>query len=165
MKRTKRQFLIGFLLVVLLVGSIPLLSFLFRETRIPADAEFEIQLQRTACYGTCPIYQVTINQAGEVVYIGNSFVDFTGEHRSVISQDELSELRRAFERIDFFSLKDSYTDMGATDFPSAIVSLTVNGREKVIDHYHGDFNAPEELSKLESEIDRVANTTQWIGGN
>jgi hypothetical protein len=70
-------------------------------------------------------------------------------------------MRRAFERIDFFTLKDKYTETGATDMPSAIIQLTLNGRTKIVEHYFGDFDAPEALLELETEIDRFANTAQW----
>lgn len=149
------------ILIVLVAAGVATFSFLARETRIPPDATFEIELERTACFGTCPVYSVTINQDGQVVYSGEAFVQTTGEHHSQISSAKVGELRRAVERIDFFKLKDRYTEMGATDMPSAILQLTLNGRTKIVEHYFGDFDAPQALFELETEIDRITNSAQW----
>jgi hypothetical protein len=64
--------------------------------------------------------------------------------------------------IDYFSLKDSYEEFMATDMPSAFTSLTVDGKTKTVRHYHGDFNAPKELTELEDKIDEIVNSNQWI---
>jgi hypothetical protein len=39
-----------------------------------------IKLQRTMCYGTCPVYSVTVDKEGNVNYYGEMFVYKRGEH-------------------------------------------------------------------------------------
>jgi len=149
-------------LAVLLAASIVfLIPTLLRQTNIPKDSEFVINLERTACFGHCPIYKVTLDSTGKVTYYGEMFVAVEGTQYSTLEQEHLLTLVREFERIDFFSLADQYTDRGATDLPSAITTLIVDGKMKQVNHYHGDPNAPIKLTELEDKIDELINTAQW----
>lgn len=159
----KNSVLLTFLAIFLILGAGYLaLRDLTRSTRIPAGSDFSISLERTACFGFCPVYQVTVESNGTVTYLGEMFVAVEGERRSQISQDQVRQIARQLESIDFFSLQDEYTDRGATDMPSAILTLRVDGKTKRVDHYYGDFSAPEKLTELELFIDEITNSTQWV---
>ena len=118
-----------------------------------------ITLERTACFGTCPIYSLTISGDGKVVYTGENYVTVTSTQTGQISPVTFKELVDEFYKINYFSLQDEYT-ANITDMPTTITSLTINGKTKKIEDY---FNAPEELKKLEQKIDEVANSKQWVG--
>ena len=64
--------------------------------------------------------------------------------------------------MNYFSLNDKYNERTITDAPSVITSITIDGKTKTIEHYHGDFNAPEQLIELENRIDEIINSKQWI---
>lgn len=135
------------------------------QTSTPTNSELNevvITLERTACKGTCPVYKVTINGNGTVVYEGRDFVKTTGRVESTISDEKIKQLVSEFNKIDYFSLNDSYVERVITDAPSAITSITLGGKTKTIKHYHGDLNAPKELTELEDRIDETVNSAQWI---
>ena len=67
-----------------------------------------------------------------------------------------------FERVGYFSLSDAYEERVITDASSATTSITVEGKTKTIRHYHGDLNAPKELTELEDKIDQIVNSAQWV---
>ena len=46
-------------------------------------------IQRTACYGQCPMYKATFMDNGEVVYIGRRFVDNIGTYKALLSEEEV----------------------------------------------------------------------------
>lgn len=121
-----------------------------------------ITLERTPCFGACPVYSLAIRGDGTVNYEGKDFVKVKGTARTTISMDQVYKLVHEFEKADYFSLKDSYTERTATDMPSVITSITTGGRTKKIEHYHGDFSAPEKLTELEYMIDQIVNADQWI---
>ncbi|MFC2068385.1 DUF6438 domain-containing protein [Chloroflexota bacterium] len=121
-----------------------------------------ITLERTACFGTCPVYKLTIYGDGRVIYEGMRFVKVEGTATTSISEDKIKQLIAEFQKIDYFSLKDSYEERNATDMPSAFTSLTVDGKTKATRHYHGDFNAPKKLTELENKIDQIVFSDQWI---
>ncbi|MFC1946547.1 DUF6438 domain-containing protein [Chloroflexota bacterium] len=134
------------------------------EQETPANNldEVIITLERTACYGFCPVYTITIFGNGTVQYEGKEHVQTMGNQETEISEDKIRQIVEEFEKIDYFSLNDEYTERTITDAPSAITSITMNMETKTIKHYHGDFSAPEELTELEDKIDEIVNSEQWI---
>ena len=132
---------------------------------VPPDAL--IQLQRTSCDGTCPIYTVTIDAHGSVTYEGERFVRVVGRQTAHIDQSLVAKLLSSAERIRFFELRDAYrsienpdgTIQSVTDLPTTIVAVTVNGRTKRVADY---FGAPDILAPFEREIDEAAGTKRWV---
>lgn len=152
--------------IIVSLGSLGIIALLLvlrslGGTRISPDAAIEISLQRTPCFGSCPVYSVSVDGDGNVHYFGEYFVPVLGDQSSRISRETVLQLIHAFERVDFFSLDTYYTNMNATDMPSAIVTLSVDGVTKYVEHYYGDLSAPVKLTDLEAEIDRLLNTAQW----
>jgi hypothetical protein len=151
--------------LILLIAPITATSCTGNQTATPASPDLEdvvITLERTACHGTCPVYKLTIYGSGTVIYEGRYYVKTTGNVESTINEGKIEQLVAEFEKIDYFSLNDSYEERVITDAPSAITSTTLGGETKSITHYHGDLNAPEELEELEDKIDEVVNSEQWI---
>ncbi|HKP53319.1 MAG TPA: DUF6438 domain-containing protein [Chloroflexia bacterium] len=131
---------------------------------VPDDlSDLVINLERTACFGSCPVYNLTIYGDGSVVFDGERFVEKEGTHKGTVSHEKIKEIVRWFEKVGYFALYDDYTHKAWTDSPSAYTSIKLAGNSKRIAHYHGDPSAPFRLSMLEAKIDEVANTYQWIG--
>jgi hypothetical protein len=61
---------------------------------------------RGACFGTCPIYYLEINEDGKVIYRGYEYVNVTGERTSNIPVDKVKELVNQFNNSCYFNLKD-----------------------------------------------------------
>ena len=47
--------------------------------------------------------------------------------------------------------------------PSAVITLTVKGVTRRVEHYYGCTCAPKVLFDLESAIDKSGSTEQWTG--
>jgi hypothetical protein len=108
----------------------------------------EITLERTACFGYCPIYKVTLRRDGTISYNGKEYVDLKGAYEGkVYGFDRLAQL--ILSR-GYFNLKDNYT-IDATDLPSTITSVVREGKRKTITNY-GD-SGPVELWGIEMAID------------
>ena len=128
-----------------------------------------ITLERTTCFGTCPAYKLTIFDDGKVVFEGKDFVKTKGKAKGRITKARVADLLREFDRIDYVKLDDDYGEgnkcpEGWTDYPSAITSLTRDGKQKTVRHYLGCRGLPilDQLTTLENKIDQVANTRRWI---
>ncbi len=152
------------------------------ELKIPSDTL--ITLERTGCYGTCPSYTLTIAADGSVVFNATSYwvregkasrLKESGVILSNISEEQLRQLIAAFEKADYFSLRDSYTSNEdcpggvSTDMPSAYTSIQINGRRKGVSHNLGCVGKgeglrfyPDALIELEKKIDGIVNTKQWM---
>jgi hypothetical protein len=126
----------------------------------------EISLERTICFGSCPVYTVNITGAGDVTYQGKQFVKVTGRKRYKIDQSEVRGLIEKFYSSNFFSLKGSYVQKiegeyitSVTDLPSVTTIIKLGGKTKKVYDY---AFAPKRLVELEKEIDKVARTDQWM---
>lgn len=121
-----------------------------------------IKLERTACFGNCPVYSLTVNGDGTVVYEGKDFVRTKGIRQATISMAAIYQILAKFDEAEYFSLKDSYTGFGKSDMPHANTSISMGNRTKSIKHYMGDQSAPKKLTELENKIDEIVNSAQWI---
>jgi hypothetical protein len=128
-----------------------------------SGAEVLITIERGACYGICPIYSAQISADGTVVYNGVENVKIKGRKRFKIPKAKVQELVKAFESINYFSLKDKYeTDengMRIADLPTVTTSISLKGKTKKVIHNYG---APKELRELENKIDEAAGMKKLI---
>lgn len=125
--------------------------------------DIEIDLERTACFGSCPIYTLELYGDGTVVFKGKSFVE-RGLHVVHVPPSRVRDLARGLERAGFFTLSwNRHCGKGrATDLPSAISTLRIDGHKRTIDHYRGDQCAPVVLDRWEQRIDKVGGTSRWL---
>jgi hypothetical protein len=136
-----------------------------QEPDVPSDAL--IRLQRTSCFGPCPIYTVAIDARGTVTYEGERAVRVVGRRTAQIAPSQVAGLLARAEGIRFFQMRDAYrviqnpdgTVGVVSDLPTKFVTVTVNGRAKKIEDY---VAAPDALADFEREIDAVAGTKRWV---
>jgi len=125
-----------------------------------------VVLERTACLGTCPVYTVEIHGGGLVEYFGTYNVDARGSRSTRIDRNRVRNLVQAFNSINFLGLRNRYAE-GCTDMPTAIISITFDGKTKRVSNYYGGCEnkasgAQVDLDRLAHEIDATAGTTRWI---
>ena len=127
-----------------------------------AEGPVTITLTRSMCYGFCPAYRVTISGDGQVTYVGERFVNAVGERRATIARADVEGLLRRFDDVRFDQLRDAYR-AEVTDLPTYTITLERNGRSKTVVDYGGlSAGMPRAVRDLQDEIDRVANTGQWV---
>ena len=154
-----------YLLIVIVSCLVAVVAGIWAVNQTPSSGEQDevvITLERTACFGFCPVYTLTVQGDGTVVYEGIDFVRVKGRAEITITKEKVEQLVSEFKEVDYFSLNDKYNERTITDAPSVITSITIDGKTKTIEHYHGDFNAPEQLIELENRIDEIINSKQWI---
>ncbi len=120
-----------------------------------------IRIERGPCFGTCPVYSMTLYGDGTVRYDGKDHVSVRGSQTAVIAPEKVKELAGEIERSGFFNLRDFYTEVSVTDAPTVFLYIAVDGKKKQVKHYLGDFNAPKTLETIETRIDEVAGTGRW----
>jgi hypothetical protein len=131
-------------------------------TTTTAEEPVSITLTRSVCFGFCPAYRVTINGDGEVAYAGERFVNIVGERHATIPRADVEGLLRRFDDVGFMNLHDAYR-APVTDLPTYTITLERNGQRKTVLDYGGvGAGMPRSVRDLENEIDRVANTGQWV---
>ena len=125
--------------------------------------EITVTLQRTSCMGTCPAYAVQIHGDGHVVYVGWRHVETTGKREYRIQVPAIAQLVDDMRASNLWSLRDSYGADGS-DLPSAAIEIRIGTQTHRIYDYMGTWvGMPRTVNDIEDEIDRVADTAQWIG--
>ena len=128
-----------------------------------------ITLERAPCYGTCPVYTVTISGSGAVRFVGTRFTTQIGEVAAEIPRARVDSLVAELRAGGYFELADAYMPdapacgLYATDSPTVVTSVLSGGVRKEIRHDHGCSGAPPALGGLERRIDEVAGTSRWTG--
>ena len=131
----------------------------------------EIGLQRTGCFGPCPVYKVTIKRDGSVTFDGKEYVLYKRSATSKIALSDWDLLVAALERTNFFALQDRYAtkEDGCpsiwTDNPSLEITVVRDSGVKRVMHYQGcrGLDELDAIDWLGTTIDLVTSTRQWIG--
>lgn len=153
-----------------ILKSVVLVAVACGSTALAAPIE-KIQLQRTRCFGPCPVYTLTIQNDGSVAFEGKDHVLHKGTATSTITAADWEFLVAALQRADFSALKDHYStkDDGCTtvwtDSPALAITVTRGSEQKRVWYYLG-CRGPEALDAmvwLGHTIDLVTNTRQWVG--
>ena len=121
-------------------------------------------MRRGPCFGTCPVYAVTVSSDGRVQWRGREFVRTIGESSWQVPARTVRKIESALRRCRFLRLKNMYSRVMITCMPSCKIEVEfADGSFKVVDHYYGDFSAPRRLSRLERRIDKLLETNGHIG--
>ena len=116
-----------------------------------------ISLARSGCYGKCPVYQITLNRDGSVLYKGDMFVEHIGSYNVDVEFD-FQKFEDLVKTSDFFNLEDKYIE-NVADVPSCGITVKTGSRIKsVVDNGIG----PEELRVFQKEIDKVISNSEDI---
>jgi len=118
-----------------------------QQTQIPSD--FYFKMEKTPCYGTCPIYQVEVFANGRTRLNGKRFLQWIGTHETVLAPDSLFWLYSLLENANLFQYEDRYDNPGITDVPSTIITYSGNGKKKTI--FMRSY-VPEALRELDIQL-------------
>ena len=104
--------------------------------------------EKTACFGTCPIYKAEIFEDGRMVYTGTRFVNLVGTYTISFPVEILKDFQKRATDISFFELEEKY-DGNVTDLPSTITTFNIKGNSKTIT---ARTNIPDALKDLNLDI-------------
>lgn len=126
---------------------------------LPGSDKIFASIERTACFGTCPVYKLTIYIDGTVILDGRHFwtkdgdVDSsrTGWFKGMIEQSDLQLISEKAIELGFFKLLSHYPSGGITDLPSTTTYLNLNGIEKTV--LNENYNVPRVVFDFENYVD------------
>jgi hypothetical protein len=165
-----RLFILLFLLAALVAcseGHVDQTASVVSRSESPMES---VQMRRSGCYGTCPIYAVEISSDGRVSYNGQDFVETKGRRGRVITTRDMAFLADAFERVGFDHLQESYRSASDgcpwvwTDNGTVEIVLKRNGQERRVTYYYGckGLAITDRINWLSETIDEVAGTSEWV---
>lgn len=126
----------------------------------------KIQYATSPCYGTCPLFELHIDNNGSVIFLADQFNDngkreIAGDtaYKGKFTKEEYDKLTTFINYIDFPSLSDSYS-VSATDMRFATLIITYrNGKEKHIEDY--GFQGTYGLMALYDYFSAIRFSKKW----
>ena len=147
----------------LLVGIVAMLAVAVGCQTQPPQAPLQVMvgLQRTACFGRCPVYELSVLNTGEATLKVGRFCDEAfgrslaeGMHKAEVDVTAWKETTDLAASMGFDSLQSRYDNPKIMDLPANIV--TVNGKT-VFNRYGGP-----DLNELYTHIERLVGATDWV---
>ena len=133
------------------------------DDHIKNGQNVEIVLEHPHCFGTCPVYTVTIDNSGTLVFEGTEYLDTIGVETGSVSSEDIANLTSYIDKIDYFSLEDAKTP-SRTDVTFIYTTVTIGDKTHTVRNYVGEFGIAE-VTKLESMINGLANSEGKIYAN
>lgn len=118
----------------------------------------EIGIERTACFGTCPVYTFIIKSDGTFRYKGNRYVERLGDFTGKVPVWYFHQLAQFIRDSGYMELNDGYT-CGVTDNPTTYTMVVMNGTRKTVSNYAQA--GPTKLWAVEELIDDLMSKAKW----
>jgi len=132
-----------------------------KKTEVAATAQsgdsLLASIERTACYGTCPIYKFSIYNSGYAVYEGKRFVEKIGRFETHINPPVLDEIRTKAIAVKYFDFRDEYPKT-ASDFPATKTAVVLDGKRKDVNNGSG---GPTALKEFQDYLDNIKDSAEW----
>jgi len=126
---------------------------------LPKQIDFkEIKITTTACFGTCPVFELTISKNRQAILTAKKYNRLNGIYKAVIDSKTFEDLTDILSYVNIDSLKNSYA-IGWTDNPAIDIQIQYNGLTKNIHDYglKGTFG----LKRLYEVLYAIKDTEDW----
>ena len=117
-----------------------------------------ITLRRGACFGTCPIYEVTLNADGTASWDGERFVDRVGQYKGEVDPNDYRRLGGFVQRAGFFGWDPEYV-ADVTDLPDYVLTVAAGGQTKSV--RQNGVDEPPDFWVIAALVDHLAEAIDW----
>jgi hypothetical protein len=121
------------------------------------ERKAEISIEKTVCFGKCPVYKMTIYRDGYVRYEGKRFAEKMGVWSKKISRKERKALCKKFREANLWQYEDLYQS-DLVDLATTHIRFTYKDKTKQIS---GKNNRPIPVLELEKDLVALANSDGW----
>jgi hypothetical protein len=118
----------------------------------------EITLERTMCYGSCPVYRVILRKDGNAIYEGKDNVNKLGRFTGILDAYDFERLVELMEKLNFLGMEERYS-APVTDGADIITTVFYDGKVKIVDNYADA--GPMEVWAIEKVIDGIIEDIYW----
>lgn len=104
------------------------------------------ELIKSGCYGTCPIYSISIDENRQIKFEGKRFVDAIGTYNWIMNEKDFNTLLALIDK----KFKSDYTlNMQVLDLPLTLINI----KNKYQVKFKGE--CPEEFKKELNQIEML----------
>ncbi len=119
--------------------------------------EPRIEMFKGPCFGSCPVYKLTIYEGGIAAYDGRQYTNRIGLHTKLLDQNKYRDLINAFEESDMWGFQNIYK-AEIPDLPTISITYHKDGQSKSV---KGKDGRPERILQLEEMLSQVAESGGW----
>jgi len=117
-----------------------------------------VTLQRGACFGSCPIYEVTLAADGAATWHGERFVDRVGDYQGQADLNDVGRLNRFVSRAGFLGWEPEYV-ANVTDLPNYFLTVVTEEQTRTVRQYGVD--EPADFWVIATLVDHIAESVDW----
>ena len=117
-----------------------------------------LTVKRGACFGRCPIYDITIYQDGRMEYDGERFTTMLGPHTNKLNEQQLSQLTKMVNAIDWTSHPDKIPSNISDLPPSTVINHSIDPDKSI----WWNTNGPKELVELRDLVATYLEIPNWV---
>lgn len=124
----------------------------------------KITMNRTASYGTSPVYSLEILSNGQVIFKGIDFVKSKGTHHWELPDTAIIQINNELFSSRFFEIQKQ-SDYCIIESCQSYITLTVwmnTGETRTIEHDLGSSEWPQSLTDFESLIINVSGIKKYL---
>ena len=115
-------------------------------------------LRRGACFGSCPIYAVTLAADGLADWDGERFVDRLGRYQGQVDLNDYERIARFIQRAGFFSWEPEYL-ANVTDLPDYFLTVEAGNQTKTV--RQNGVDEPADFWVIAALVDCLAEALDW----
>lgn len=119
------------------------------------------KMERTPCFGQCPVYTLNIYQSGYAELEGRRFFDYVGTFTTRFTESEMVQIKEWANAANYWQLKHVY-DAPVTDLPSTTTVLII---DKASNWVYNRMDAPEGLREFETNVETLIKDKQWTASS
>ncbi|MDX2360654.1 MAG: DUF6438 domain-containing protein [Crocinitomicaceae bacterium] len=116
-------------------------------------------INKTWCYGTCPVYRMRIYNSGYTEFDGQANVEMIGLHTTFLRKEDMIKFIDKANEIKFMEMEDEYDNPGITDLPSTTTSIVMASTRKTVRRRVG---YPQELRGYEQLFIDLIEGKSWV---
>jgi len=123
----------------------------------PSKASPTIVYSKGPCFGSCPIFTLTVYNTGLAKFKGRQFTKMDGLYQKQLSKEEYTNLVKLFRKNRFWRFDNSY-DMQLVDLSTVTLSFVDKGKTKTV---KGKTGFPEKFKELTAALDSLIDSDGW----
>jgi Domain of unknown function (DUF6438) len=117
-----------------------------------------ITLRRGPCFGTCPVYDVTLSADGTATWNGQNFVERMGQHQGQVDLNDYGRLSRFIDRAGFFDWAPEFLTT-VTDLPDYFLTVVTGDETKTV--RQNGVDRPADFWVIAALVDHLAEAIDW----
>ncbi len=133
-----------------------------KEIALPIEKEVKLiaKINRTSCYGKCPVFTIELYDNGMVKYNGIAFVDKKGAFIATANSEFMAKIQSKALSINYLSFENKYpiAPVVIADLPTTTTFIRIGEEGKQVSD---NFDAPRDLIDFENWLIHQFDKLDW----